>query len=322
MAGQDIPKGVLLESNGFTNWTATTREELDLLTSRIELINRARAEANMAPVREITKLSEAAELPEYAVTTVAGLLDAGARIWVIDLREQDAMEIAYGKLPGVFKTGDGQLGVAPIVSFTAGANGVGKHPVLEGPAVRAAVDTKLIEARDTLVARLPESPERTTLTTADLFDQAFSTALTNLDVQPELMMAASALHSAVAFAQAGNVSQTFVWVDRVSEALTGVPAVSDVNPDIADSITLVWVLSDDDACTGNVARLASHVEQSSLGGPDVTAVYAVKKGALVKVEAKVDGTPYDEDDYSTATITVTLPDGSTLQDSWRVDGRS
>ncbi len=323
MAGHELPKGVLLESNGFTNWTATTPQELDLLTSTIDQINQARAEANLPSIREISRLSQAEDLPEYAVTTIAGVLEAGGRVWIIDLTAQDSMRTAYGKLPGIFQDGNGTLAVAPIVSFVAGTNGSGRTPVvLDARAVRVAVDAQLTEARDALAARLPHSPQRTTITTVDLFDTSFSSALTMLDAEPELMLAASALHTADAFAKAGNVPQTFVWAGRVAESLSDVRAVSDVNPDIADSFTLVWTLSDDDASTGDGSRLASHIEHSALGGPEVVSVYVVQKGALVKVETKVTGTPYDEDDYSMSTLTVTLPDGSTLQESWRVDGRA
>lgn len=107
-----------------------------------------------------------------------------------------------------------------------------------------------------------------------------------------------------------------------THALTG-SATGEANAEVAEQIQLAWVDTEDQAYAGNVARLASHIEHAALGGPDVVTVYTVQKGKLVEVKAKVDGTgEYDESDYATAILTVTLPDGSTLQESWQVDGRA
>ncbi len=325
------PKAVLLESNGFTNWTAVTDEECAALLRKIEAVNAARAEHGLDPIRELNIPADIpADFPEHANTAVTELLAADTRVWVIDLREQNAMQAAYNVLPGIFKTlepgqtGAGKYGVAPIVNFQAlatGGRGWPRTTVLEGDAVRAAVDSALAEARDLILSRLPDdNAARRVLATTDPLDERFTDALTGLSEEPSLILAASAMHTAVGMARAGNIPGCLTWSGRVAESLSDVVPASDVNADVADSIPLAWV-AEDEIHTGNVAQLGEHISQIALGAPDITTVYTVAGGALVPVTYQVNGTKYDEHDMATATLTVTLPDGSRLEESWRVDGR-
>ncbi len=192
---------------------------------------------------------------------------------------------------------------------------------LVGPAVRAALDAKLTAARDLLVRHLPEGPLRDTIAGGDLGAESTREALLTVDAEnPDVMVAAGALNWAIGYAVAGDIPNALTWAERVGQSF--VDGSGDANADIADTIPLAWVDSTDEIHTGNVGRLANAIEDAGLGGPDVVNVYAVKGHELVKVTATVTGAAeFDADLYATAVLTVELPDGSRLQDSWRVDGR-
>lgn len=91
-----------------------------------------------------------------------------------------------------------------------------------------------------------------------------------------------------------------------------------------DATRLAWVWDGDEIGKGNVHDLAEFLQGcQDAGHPYPTAVYAPNvDGGLTPVPYTIATSDYDENDYATATVTVTLADGVTPSASWRVDGRA
>lgn len=85
---------------------------------------------------------------------------------------------------------------------------------------------------------------------------------------------------------------------------------------------LAW-LFEDEITHGTVKDLGDFLSGASLAGHDAPRfVYApTRTGGLVAVPFQVSGAPYNDDDLSTATVSVELTDDVTVTASWTVDGR-
>lgn len=92
---------------------------------------------------------------------------------------------------------------------------------------------------------------------------------------------------------------------------------------IADSNPLfAWVFEGDGIGQGNLDVFVDAFGYAANTDVTIDALYVAHNGELHKVERKVQSGKFNEDDYATATVTVTLPDGSTLTGSYRIDGRA
>lgn len=93
------------------------------------------------------------------------------------------------------------------------------------------------------------------------------------------------------------------------------PTIADSNP------ILVWTFELEGVGQGDVSVFADALGYATNADWTIDRVYVAHNGELHKVDRKVECSPYNDQDLATATVTLTLPDGSTLTGTYTVDGR-
>ncbi len=139
----------------------------------------------------------------------------------------------------------------------------------------------------------------------------------------------------IAVTGATPTAAAIAWPFEVYEPGTLIPELgigNDVPPDTDDdaadaaadgSTTLVWIFDNGAMDTGDIDEMGASVESASLAGCTLARTYALvlADNALVELDLPTfTSTPWDDDHYCFTTMTVTLPDGSTIDTTWRVDG--
>lgn len=199
------------------------------------------------------------------------------------------------------------------------ANARGNRPHLDAASAHAAVSGALDEARDAIIAALPENHPAIADLNGDMRAVGYSQVLRELSLDPRVFRGVAALDWALAYVESGNIGKALDFAGRVREHI----AVDGPRGDDVEDTTLVWVLDDDRVGSGTVQELARTVESAQLAGEDGPEhVYSAHEGRLVEVDVRCESSGYGEDDFATVLLHVMLPGGVVVTGSWRADGRT
>lgn len=288
------PTAVLYDSNGLPMWIAATPKHIEDIHAHIEDI---RNHAHDVTVFQLT------------AADITALDSATGKAAAVRDHLKQAITDGYTTAWMIVPAGDSEPPVpaapVPLAATDEQANA-------------AIIRAKIEEARSALLARITGGRLRTLLSNPDVYSADVYDALQEDGITPQLMLAATALHWAIGHGQDGDLPTTMTWCARLHEHLATVPDAVD-NP--ADHIRLTWVDNRDEVSVGNVTDLAQHIELAALAGDgQVDSVYVFRAGQPVKLAWEVTGTDFNEEQWATNTVTVTLTDGAKVSESWKVDG--